>query len=63
MLFASIYHSILNMENLCILIWFQDFRQMLPIRIGNENLPELIALYHFHDSFHPLAVETVEDVV
>ena len=51
------------MENACIFTGLQDIRQVLPIGIGNKNLPEIVTLYHLHNSFHPLAVQSVKNII
>ncbi len=55
--------TIFYMEYLGILIWFQDVGKVLSIRVGNKNLPELVPLYHLHNSFYPFAVQPIEDIV
>ena len=55
--------TILYMENLRIFIRPQDLRQMLPIGIGNKYLPKLIRLYHLYNPFHPLAIQSVKNII
>ena len=51
------------MENLRILIGAQDFRQVLTVGIGDKYLPELVALNHLNNALHPLAVQSVKNIV
>ena len=46
-----------------VFVGFEYFRKVLAVGIGNEDLAELITLYHFHDTLHPLGVQTVEDII
>ena len=51
------------MENLRILIGAKDFGKVLAVGVGDEYLPEIIPLHHLYDPFHPLAIQSVEDVI
>ena len=51
------------MENLGVLVGFEYLRQVLPVGVGDENLPKLLTLYHRYDAFYAFAVQTVEDII
>ena len=36
---------------------------MLAVGVCNKNLPELIAGHQFHDLFHAVSIQLVEDVI
>ena len=42
---------------------FEDVGEVLTVGVSDKDLTEIIALHHLYDSFHPLAVEPVEDVI
>ena len=51
------------MENLGGVGRFEDVGEVLAVGVGDKDLAEVFALHHLYDSFHPLAVEPVEDVI
>ena len=51
------------MENLGVFVGIEDVGEVLAVGVGNENLPEIIALYHLDNPFHPLAVQAIEDII
>ena len=51
------------MEYLGVLVGFEDVGQVLTVGVGDEYLPEVFALHHLYDPFHPFAVQTVEYIV
>ena len=51
------------MENARIFIWTEDISQVLPVGVGNKDLPEIIALYHGDYSLYALAIQPVENIV
>ena len=55
--------AILYMENLGIFIGAQDVGQVLAVGVGNENLPELVALNHLHNAFHAFAIQPVKNII
>lgn len=55
--------AILYVENLGVFVRIEDVGEVLAIGVGNENLSEIVALYHLHDSFYPFAVQSVENIV
>ena len=42
---------------------FEDLREVLAVGVGDEDLTELLSLYHIDDTFYAFGVEAVEDVV
>ena len=57
------YLSIFNMEDFGVVIGFEYFCQVLTVGVGNEDLTEIVSLYHLHNPLHTFAVQTVEDVI
>ena len=55
--------AILYMENLGVVVGTKDVCQVLAVSVGNENLPETVALHQLYDSLHAFAVQAVEDII
>ena len=55
--------TIFYMEDLGVVVGFEYLCEVLSICVRNKNLPELIALYHLHNPFHPLAIQPVKDII
>ena len=55
--------AIFNMEDFGVVVGFEDVGEMLTVGIGDKDLTEIIALYHFHDPFNSLAVQPVKYVI
>ena len=51
------------MENARIFIWTEDISEVLAVGVGDEDLSEIVALYHLHDSFYPFAVQSVKNII
>ena len=51
------------MENLRILVRFEDVGEVLTVGVGNEDLAESLTLYHLHNAFYPFAIQPVKYIV
>ena len=51
------------MEDFGVVIGFEYFCQVLTVGVGNEDLTEIVSLYHLHNPLHTFAVQTVENIV
>ena len=55
--------TILYMENLGVVVRSKYLSQVLAVGVGDENLPETVALYQLHNPLHPFAIQPVENIV
>ena len=51
------------MEYFGVFVGLEDVGEVLAVGIGDEDLSEIVALYHLHDSFYPFAVQSVKNII
>ena len=51
------------MENLGIFVGLEDVGEVLAVGVGDEDLTEIIALYHLYDSFDAFTIQSIKYVI